>query len=108
VRGSGGRHYDLAPLHSAPAAYDHAGAARGEFHFGKAAPVGNNGEAVDDLNQGGVIGRQWQVRRKCCAAAALAATGSRRSVLRWCSYRWERALNQTRRIARRKSLNRRR
>jgi hypothetical protein len=47
----------VAPLYRAAAAHHHSRAASGEFDFGKAAPVSNNGEPVNDLNQGCVIGR---------------------------------------------------
>jgi hypothetical protein len=52
----------VAPLHGAAAAHHHTGAACGEFYLGEAAPVGDDGEAIDDLNQSRVIGREWQVR----------------------------------------------
>jgi hypothetical protein len=49
----------VAPLYGAAAAHHHTCAASGEFYFSKAAPVGNNGETVNDLNQGSVIGCEW-------------------------------------------------
>jgi hypothetical protein len=46
----------VAPLHGTTAADDDTSAASRKLNLCKAAPIGNDGEAVDDLNQGGVIG----------------------------------------------------
>jgi hypothetical protein len=48
----------VAPLHGAAAAHHHAGAASGEFNLGETTPVGDHSQAIDDLDEGGVVGRQ--------------------------------------------------
>jgi predicted amidohydrolase len=63
LRGRRRGQYNVTPLHRAAATHHDAGAPCGEFYFGEAAPVGNNSEAIDQLNQGGVVTRQWQIGR---------------------------------------------
>jgi hypothetical protein len=84
----------VTPLHGAAAAHHHTGAACGEFYLGEAAPVGNNGEAIDDFNEGGVIGCEWQVRREACGTSALPLSRSRRHVLHRGSRGWQGALDE--------------
>jgi hypothetical protein len=78
----------VAPLHGAAAAHHHTGAARRELNLGEATPIGDHSEAIDDLNQGGVVGREWQVGREAYATAALPLPRSWRHVLYWGSRRW--------------------
>jgi hypothetical protein len=96
----------VTPLHGAAAAHHHASPTSREFNLGEAAPVGDDGEAIDDLNQGGVIGREWQIGGHARGATALTLPGSRRHVLHRGSRGWQGALNEARWIARRQSLNR--
>jgi hypothetical protein len=84
----------VAPLHRAAAAHHNAGAASGELDLGEAAPVGDDGEAVDQLNQGGIVTGERQVRRQANTAAALTLTRAWRHVLHWSGGRWQRAFNQ--------------
>jgi hypothetical protein len=46
----------VAPLHGAAAANHDTSTTSRKFNLGEAAPVGDDGEAVDDLDQRGVIG----------------------------------------------------
>jgi hypothetical protein len=85
----------VAPLHGAAAAHHHAGAASGEFNLGEATPIGDHSQAVDDLNQGGVIGREWQVGWEANATAALPLSRSRRHVWHWGSRGWQGALDES-------------
>jgi hypothetical protein len=68
-------------LYGAAAAHHHASPTSGEFNLGESAPVGDDGEAIDDLNQGGVIGREWQVGGQAFATPALPLSRARRHVL---------------------------
>jgi hypothetical protein len=95
----------VAPLHGAAAAHHHAGAASREFNLGEATPIGDDGEAIDDLDQGRVIGCEWQVGRQTNAAAALPLSWPRRHVLHWSGGCWQRAFDESRWIARCESLN---
>jgi hypothetical protein len=81
-------------LYGAAAAHHHASATSGEFNLGEAAPVGDDGKAIDDLNQGGVIGREWQVGGQAFATAALPLSRARRHVLHRGSRGWQGALDE--------------
>jgi hypothetical protein len=85
----------VAPLHGATAAHHHARAASGELDFGEAAPVGDDGETIDDLNKGGVVGGQRQVGRQANATAALPLPRPRRHVLHGSGGCWQRAFDQS-------------
>jgi hypothetical protein len=84
----------VAPLHGAATAHHHTGATSRKFYLGEAAAVGNNGEAIDDLNEGGIIGCEWQVRREACGTTALPLSRSRRHVLHRGSRGWQGALDE--------------
>jgi hypothetical protein len=85
----------VAPLHGTTAADDDTGATSRKFYLGESTPVGDDGEAIDDLNQGRIIGCEWQVGRQTNAAAALPLSWPRRHVLHWSGGCWQRTLNQT-------------
>jgi hypothetical protein len=85
----------VAPLHGASAAHHHARAASGELDLSEAAPVGDDGETIDDLNEGGVVGGQRQVGWQANPAAALSLTGSRWHVLHGSGGCWQRAFDQS-------------
>jgi hypothetical protein len=85
----------VTPLHGAAAAHHHASPTSGEFNLGEAAPVGDDGEAIDDLNQGGVIGREWQVGLEAFATPALPLSRAWWHVLCWGSRGWKGALDES-------------
>jgi hypothetical protein len=85
----------VAPLHGTAAAHYNARATSRELHFSEAAPVGDNGETINDLDEGGVICGQRQVGREASAAAALSLTGSWRHVLHGSGGCWQRAFDQS-------------
>ena len=66
-----------------------------EINLGEATPIGDHSQAVDDLNEGGVIGREWQVGREANATAALPLSRSRRHVWHWGSRGWQGALDES-------------
>jgi hypothetical protein len=84
----------VTPLHGAAAAHHHAGPTSREFNLGEAAPVGDDCEAIDDLNQGGVIGRKWEVGRQAGAASALPLSRAWWRVLYRGSRGWQGALDE--------------
>jgi hypothetical protein len=85
----------VAPLHGTTAADDDTGATSRKFYLGESAPVGDDGEAIDDLNQGRIIGREWQIGRQTNAATALPLPRSRGHVLHWSGGCWQRAFDES-------------